>query len=136
MALIKSSAGLVKRDGRVKAIVTTNVKREVVYPFIENNIEKGSTIYTDEYHVYDTVSTLGYIHDTVKHKSDEYARGVVHTNTIEGFWSYLKNGIRGAYKHTSNKHLQHYVNEYAFRWHNRKNQSMMFRNLLTSVCEY
>lgn len=126
--------GIVERDGRVRAIVTPNVKREVVYPFIENNVKKGSTIYSDEYHLYNTVSSLGYIHDTVNHGTDEFARGLVHTNTIEGFWSYLKNGIRGAYKHTSKKYLQLYVNEYAFRWNNRKDQSMMFRNLLGAVC--
>lgn len=126
--------GMVERDGRVRAIVTPHVKRSVVYPFITNNIAKGSTIYTDEYHLYDTVGFLGYIHDTVNHGTDEFVRDEVHTNTIEGFWSYLKNGIRGAHKHTSKKHLQLYVNEYSFRWNYRKDQSLMFRNLLTYVC--
>lgn len=125
--------GMVERNGRVRAIATQNVKRETVYPFIKGNIKPGSTIYTDEYHLYNTVASLGYVHKTVNHGTYEFARGEVHTNTIEGFWSYLKNGIRGAYKHTSKKYLQLYINEYAFRWNNRENQSMMFQNLLTSV---
>tara|TARA_R110000868_G_scaffold304437_15_gene565210 strand:- start:7916 stop:8821 length:906 start_codon:yes stop_codon:yes gene_type:complete len=126
--------GMVERDGRVRAIVTANVKRDVVYPFITKNVAKGSTIYTDEYHLYNTVSSLGYIHDTVNHGSEEFARGEVHTNTIEGFWSFLKNGIRGAYKHTSKKYLQLYVNEYAFKWNYRKDQFSLFQNLLASTC--
>ncbi len=126
--------GLVQRDGKVRAIVTEDVRRKTVFPFIEKNVQKGATVFTDEYHLYDTVGSLGYIHETVNHGLEEFARGIVHTNTIEGFWSYLKNGIRGAHKHTSKKYLQLYVNEYAFRWNNRKSQSKMFRNLLTSVC--
>ncbi|MBO6622159.1 MAG: IS1595 family transposase [Balneola sp.] len=126
--------GMVERDGRVRAFVTPDVQRDTVFPLIENNVQKGTTVYTDEYNIYHSLGSLGYNHDTVQHKMDEFARGEVHTNTIEGFWSYLKNGIRGAYKHTSKKYLQLYVNEYAFRWNNRKDQSMMFRNLLGAVC--
>ncbi len=126
--------GMVERDGRVRAFITENVQRNVVFPIISNNVKKGTTVYTDEYKLYHTLGTLGYNHDTVQHQKEEFVKGGVHTNTIEGFWSYLKNGIRGAYKHTSKKYLQLYVNEYAFRWNNRKDQSMMFRNLLGAVC--
>ncbi len=80
------------------------------------------------------VRFIGYKHDTVQHKLDEFARGEVHTNTIEVFWSFLKNGIRGAYKHTSKKYLQLYVNEYAFKWNYRKDQASLFQNLLASTC--
>lgn len=52
--------------------------------------------------------------------------GNVHTNTIEGFWSLLKNGIRGVYHSVSSKHLQSYINEYAFRYNHRKDEVSMF----------
>ena len=127
--------GAVQRDGRVVAMVSYKINQSTVYPFIQDYVEKGSKIFTDEFRLYDGVSALGYTHETVNHSNDEFARGEVHTNTIEGFWSYLKNGIRGAYKHTSDKYLQLYVNEYSFRWNYRKDQSILFRNLLTSVCQ-
>lgn len=125
---------VVQRDGKVRAMVTKDVKRRTVFPFIQANVAKGSTIYSDEYHLYHTLGSYGYHHDTVSHGKDEFVREDVHTNTVEGFWSYLKNGIRGAYKHTSDKYLQLYVNEYAFKWNHRNSQATTFRNLLTSAC--
>ncbi len=52
--------------------------------------------------------------------------GNVHTNTIEGFWSLLKRGISGVYHSVSEKHLQDYVNEYAFRYNHRDDAGAMF----------
>ncbi|MFV1884005.1 MAG: IS1595 family transposase [Balneola sp.] len=126
--------GIVERDGRVRAFVTKDINRATLFPLIKETVTKGSTIYTDENWSYHTLPSLGYIHEKVSHKKDEYVRGEVHTNTIEGFWSFIKNGIRGAYKHTSKKYLQLYVNEYAFKWNHRKDQVSLFQNLLASVC--
>ncbi len=126
--------GMVERDGRVRAFVTPDVQRDTVFPLIEQNVQKGTTVYTDEYNIYHNLASLGYDHSTIQHKQDEFAVGEVHTNTIEGFWSFIKNGIRGAHKHTSKKYLQLYVNEYAFKWNHRNDQPILFQNLLASTC--
>ena len=59
--------------------------------------------------------------------------GDVHTNTIEGFWSLLKGGIAGVYKAVGKQHLQHYVDEYAFRYNHRKDERPMFLTVLEQV---
>ena len=56
--------------------------------------------------------------------------GDVHTNTIESFWSLLKNGLRGVYRSTSAKHLQGYLNEYVWRYNHRDDDAAMFLGLL------
>jgi len=56
--------------------------------------------------------------------------GIVHTNTIEGFFGNLKNGISGDYHSVSRKWLQGYLNEYAWRYNHRKDERAMFKTLL------
>jgi transposase len=56
--------------------------------------------------------------------------GDVHTQTIEGFWALVKNGIRGVYHTVSAKHLQGYLNEYAWRYNHRDDGSAMFLTLI------
>ena len=59
--------------------------------------------------------------------------GNIHTNTIEGFWSLSKNGIRGTYHAVSDKYLQHYLDEYSFRYNHRNDESPMFLTMLQKV---
>ena len=70
---------------------------------------------SDEFMMYRSLPKMGFIHEAVNHGKKEYARGAVHTNTIEGFWSQLKRSIGGTYHAVSKKHLQSYVNEFSFR---------------------
>ena len=63
---------------------------------------------------------MGYNHRRVNHSQGVYVDGDVHTNTIEGFWSLTKNGIRGVYHNVSAKYLQMYLDEYSFRFNRRK----------------
>jgi hypothetical protein len=58
-------------------------------------------------------------HETVKHSAKEYARGDVHTNTIEGAFSIFKRGMRGIYQHCAEKHLHRYLAEFDFRYNHR-----------------
>ena len=58
-------------------------------------------------------------HETVKHGAREYARGDVTTNTVEGYFSVFKRGMRGTYQHCAEKHLQRYLSEFDFRYNNR-----------------
>ena len=81
--------------------------------------EVGATVYTDEYRPYRALSNE-FNHSFVRHSASEYVDGDVHTNNIENFWSLLKRGIDGIYHHVSKKHLEEYVNEFTFRYNNRK----------------
>jgi hypothetical protein len=58
------------------------------------------------------------IHEYVNHGAGEYGRGDVHTNTLEGFYSIFKRGMKGIYQHCSEKHLHRYVAEFDFRYNN------------------
>jgi hypothetical protein len=65
----------------------------------------------------------------VNHSARVYVTGNVHTNTIEGFWSLLKNGIRGAHHAVGASYLQSYVDEYTFRYNHRDDSTPMFVTL-------
>jgi transposase-like protein len=111
--------GMLDRESRqVRAKVVPNVKRETLQNAILEQIEKGSTVYTDAYPSYDTLAAQEYIHATVNHV-DEYVRGQVHTQGIENFWSLLKRGLKGTYVAVEPFHLDRYVSEQVFRFNNR-----------------
>jgi transposase-like protein len=119
--------------GRVAATVVRNTKRKTVMPHIKKKVLPESMVYTDEYAVYDTLGKEGYRHDRVNHSQEVYVSGDIHTNTIEGFWSLVKRGIAGVYHSVSAKHLQGYLNEYAFRYNHRKDEQPMFVSFLDRV---
>jgi transposase-like protein len=111
--------GMLDRESRqVRAKVIPNVKRETLQNEILNQIEGGSTVYTDGSPAYDTLAARQYIHATVNH-IEEYVRGEVHTQGIENFWSLLKRGLRGTYVAVEPFHLDRYVAEQVFRFNNR-----------------
>lgn len=111
--------GMLDRDSRqVRAKVVPNAKREVLQREILNEIEKGSTIYTDGHVGYDNLAAREYIHETVNHVQ-EYVRGQVHTQGMENFWSLLKRGLTGTYIAVEPFHLDRYVDEQVFRYNNR-----------------
>lgn len=83
-------------------------------------VTKRAIIITDEFRGYKILSKTDHIHRKVDH-TKEYARGYRHTNNIESFWATLKRGVIGIYHHISVKYLQNYVNEFCFRYNNRKN---------------
>ena len=123
--------GMVERGGKVETHVVPNVKRNTIYPIVASNVDKSAQIYTDEFHIYDALPVMGYAHATVPHIEKIYVMGDAHTNTIEGFWSQAKNGIRGVYHAVSAKYLQQYLNEYAFRYNHRDDVTPMFLTFLS-----
>ena len=125
--------GAVERKGSVLAKVVLNVKAETLVPFVQLNVDRSATVYTDEHHSYNSLKYQGYGHQRVRHAAKVYIIGDAHTNSIEGFWSLLKNGIRGVYKHVDKKHLQSYVNEYAFRYNRRHDETPMFLSFLGQI---
>lgn len=110
--------GAVERDGRVRAEIIPFSGAGDIRPRVLDNVKAGSTLYTDGYPVYRTMPV--YDHAWVDHSNDEYVRGPVHTQTIEGFWSIMKGGLNGVYRGAvSKKFLQSYVDEYAFHYNHR-----------------
>ena len=69
---------------------------------------------------------MGYEHERVTHSENMYVIGNAHTNTIEGFWSTAKNGIKGVFHYVSPKYLQGYLDEYAFRYNHRDDIEPMY----------
>ena len=112
--------GAVEREGRVVARVVPNTTARTILPQLRERIMPRSVVFTDEARIYRNLPRLGYDHQRVYHSAGIYVDGDAHTNTIEGFWSLTKNGIRGVYHNVSTKHLQSYLNEYAFRFNRRK----------------
>jgi len=128
--------GLVHRDeGQVMSKVVSDVKTRTVMPIIWNQVPRDAQniIYTDELASYNLVQKLGYTHRTIHHGKGEYARGLTHVNTVEGFWSLVKRGINGVYHAVSPKYLQTYLNEYGFRYNHRKSATPMFSLMLNRV---
>ena len=111
---------LVDRDTkRDKSIVVDDLKKDTLIPILRENIAKEATVYTDEAGQYGTLDADFAEHDFVSHGADEYVRGDVHTNTIEGYFSIFKRGMKGTYQHCGRQHLQRYVSEFEFRYNNR-----------------
>lgn len=125
--------GMVQRKGNLKAQVVPDLKKNTVEPIIKKNVDKDSTVYTDEFLSYKDLKKHGLDHDVIKHAIKEYVRGKVHTNTIEGFWSQMKRSINGTYHHVSPKHLQLYVDEFSFRYNHRKSETPFFQLLLRQM---
>ena len=127
--------GALERKCSVIAKVVPNRKSVTLMPFIEDAVQPYSTIYTDEHGGYNPVpiSANRYEHQCVNHSAKVWVIGDAHTNSIEGFWSLLKGGIRGVYKHVKPSNLQSYVNEYAFRYNRRHDQTPMFLSFLGQV---
>jgi len=125
--------GILERDGEVFTKIVPTAGRKSLIPPIVERLKPGTRISTDEWAPYRILSSLGYIHDTVDHGAKEYARGDVHVNALEGFWSQLKRSIRGTHVHVSPKHLSKYLDEFEFRYNLRKTPELMFGRLLANL---
>ena len=127
--------GMVQRKGRVIARVATNLERRTIMPVITEHVlpTKGTHVFTDEYRIYNPLIDAGYRHSRINHASKVYVMGNVHTNTIEGFWSLVKRGIGGVYHAVSRKYLQGYLDEYAFRYNHRDDETPMFETMLATA---
>lgn len=110
--------GAIERNGETRAALASGASSTTAIPFLRSKVLAGATLYTDDSPIY-RKTTAHYYHDTVNHVRHQYAKGVVHTNTIEGFWSHLKRSIRGTYHGVSAKYLHLYLDEVVFRHNNR-----------------
>jgi transposase-like protein len=123
-------AGAVQRGGRVIAVTVPNIRKGTLIGNVQRRVLPASTIYSDESKSYTGLPKHGYAHKRVNHSENIYVSGEVHVNTMEGFWSLVKRGIDGVYHSVSAKHLQGYLNEYAWRYNHRHSARTMFETLL------
>lgn len=103
---------------RVRLKVVKTTKRHELQAEVRQNVEKGSEVFTDKHHSYIGLSDE-YAHQFIDH-AECYAKGRVHTNGLENFWSLLKRGIHGTYVNVEPFHLLRYLDEQAFRFNERK----------------
>jgi transposase-like protein len=108
-----------RESGKAKSMVVDNLKISTLLPIIRENVAKEATIYTDEAKQYTRIGRNFAGHDFTTHKAGEYVRGDVHTNTVEGYFSIFKRGMKGVYQHCGKGHLHRYLAEYAFRYNTR-----------------
>jgi hypothetical protein len=105
--------------GEARSVVVARVNVENVLPVVRANVAAEAHVMTDEHKVYRDLRTMFAAHSVVCHQRDEYVRGEAHTNTIEGFFSVFKRGMRGVYQHCRERHLHRYLAEFDFRYSNR-----------------
>jgi len=106
----------------------------VMIPLVEKRTTAETTIYTDDRNTYHTLKNSR-THDIVIHSRKEYVRGSVHTNSVENFWSNFKRGVIGSFHQISVKHLQLYLDEFQFRFNNRREQEIFAMVLLNLVIQ-
>lgn len=112
---------LVDREtGRSRAMVVENIHKETIMPIVRENVRRESTLMTDDGMPYRGIRGDFKGHNIVAHTKGEYSLGGgIHTNTIEGYFSIFKRGMKGVYQHCGEKHLHRYLAEFDFRYCNR-----------------
>lgn len=108
-----------RESGTARTMVVDDLKAKTLTPILNENVAREATIYTDEASQYRRLGEHFAAHDFVSNGAGEYGRGEVHTNTIEGFFSIFKRGMKGVYQHCAKRHLHRYAAEFEFRYNNR-----------------
>ena len=111
---------LVERGGNVRSFHVAVANKINVTKIVRENVSKETRLHTDESRLYTGSDSHFSAHETVKHSHGEYARGDVHSNTVEGYFSIFKRGMKGVYQHCAEKHLHRYLAEFDFRYNARK----------------
>jgi transposase-like protein len=107
---------LVERGGKSRSIVVQGIGMATLVPIVRANLDRETHVMTDEGTAYRYLKHYFFDHSQVKHRAGEYARGNVSTNTVEGFFSIFKRGMRGVYQHCREHHLHRYLAEFDFRY--------------------
>ena len=125
--------GAVEREGNIRVGVVPNTKMATLEGVILENVEKGSRIDSDDNLAYRALPLIGYEHHSVNHSKDEWVRGNVHTNTIEGHWGHFRRAVLGTHVHISKKHLWKYAAEFSYRRNMRGSHHGMFARLVSAI---
>jgi transposase-like protein len=116
---------LVERGGSARSFHVDSTKKAEILPIVKANIARETHVMTDESNTYRQLGDHFAKHDTVDHSRGEYGyidrkTGIkVNTNSMEGFNSIFKRGMKGVYQHCGEKHLHRYIAEFDFRYSNR-----------------
>ncbi len=105
----------ISSEGYIKALKAKDLTSTTLYGIARRTAKEGSTFHTDSSSAYGLFKNV-FTHEKVKHAVEFVNRDGVHCNSVEGFWSLLKRGIRGNYHHISQKYLQNYINEFEYRY--------------------
>jgi transposase-like protein len=110
---------LVERGGSARSFHIDSTSIADIAPILRANISRESRLMTDEARHYMEVGREYASHEAVNHGREEYVRGDITTNTVEGYYSVFKRGMKGVYQHCKEKHLHRYLSEFDFRYSNR-----------------
>ncbi len=116
----RAVVALVERGGKVRSFHVAVADSATVTRVVDENVHREARLHTDESKLYKKVGGRYAAHETVRHSAGEYVRDDVHTNTIEGYFSIFKRGMKGIYQHCDEKHLHRYLAEYDFRYNHRE----------------
>lgn len=108
-----------RNTGMARSFVVDRVSKTHIAPILRENIAREARLMTDEASHYRGMNKEFASHEAVNHGKEEWARGDAHTNTVEGFYSIFKRGMKGTYQHCGKQHLHRYVAEFDFRYSNR-----------------
>jgi transposase-like protein len=108
-----------RESGNVRSFHVPTADAATVAKIVRENVHAESRLHTDESKLYVSVGTEFAAHETINHAAREYARGDVTTNTVEGYFSIFKRGMRGNYQHCAEKNLHRYLAEFDFRHNTR-----------------
>lgn len=133
----RAVVSLVERGGKVRSFHVERADANTVREILFTNVSRETALHTDESRLYTALGKEYASHDTVNHSAKEYARGIVHTNTIEGYFSIFKRGMKGVYQHCGEQHLHRYLAEFDFRYNHRialgYNDKMRGENALKGI---
>lgn len=110
---------LVERGGNVRSFHIDRTTTATIGKIVLDNVRRESALMTDEAKQYIRIGRHFDRHEVVQHRKDEYVRGDAYTNTLEGYFSIFKRGMKGVYQHCGEKHLHRYLAEFDFRYNNR-----------------
>jgi len=123
----------------MQSVVIPNVKKPTLRAVVNDRVEKGATVSTDELFSYGLLTGDGYTHGAVKHGAKEWAyydyrQDVTHhVNHVESFWKLFKKSVASTHIHVSAKHMEMYLGEFTFRSNHRQMQNVMFDLLIGAI---
>jgi transposase-like protein len=109
----RAVVSLVERGGRARTFHVDNATKAEIREVLVRNVDRKSALHTDESRLYSDVGTEFASHRTTKHSAGEYVRWedgeAIHSNTVEGYFSVFKRGMKGVYQHCGEAHLHRYL---------------------------
>ena len=112
-----------RETGKARTMVVDAVTAATVMPIVKANVAREAVVMTDESNIYRSVPKHFAAHGTTNHSAGQYVDyelPAVHSNTVEGYFSIFKRGMKGVYQHCSEAHLHRYLAEFEFRYNNRE----------------